>query len=247
MRNFKVEVCVDNIESALIAQEAGADRIELCTGLPEGGTTPGMGTISYLRKNLSIGINVIIRPRGGDFLYSESEFEVMKRDIDACGACGANGVVLGLLRADGSIDIERTSVLIERARPMSVTFHRAFDLCSDPYKGLEDLISAGADRLLTSGQKNKVVDGLELIAQLVIQAADRIIIMPGSGINNSNIADIAAATKAHEFHLTGRKETDSKMLFRINDISMGGDPAISEYSRKITDPDLIKDIIRKLT
>ncbi len=162
---FKLEICVDNIDSAITAQEAGADRVELCNNLPEGGTTPGLGTIRTVRANISIGLHVIIRPRGGDFLYSASDFEIMKRDIEICGENGVDGIVVGILLPDGNIDVERTARLIELSRPMSATFHRAFDLSCDPLKGLEDVISTGAHRLLTSGQRNKAEEGLQLIHQ----------------------------------------------------------------------------------
>jgi copper homeostasis protein len=244
--DFKLEICVDNVESAIDAQNAGADRIELCNNLTEGGTTPGYGTIYSARDNLNIKLHVIIRPRGGDFLYSDIDFDIMKRDMDTCGECGVDGVVLGILEADGSIDVERTAKLIEFARPMSVTFHRAFDLCNDPFKGLEDVIASGADRLLTSGQKNKAVEGVDLIHQLVKKAAKRIIIIPGSGINESNIVHIARSTGAEEFHLTGRKIVESGMTFQKQNISMGNIPDISEFSRKVSDPELIKRIINNL-
>jgi copper homeostasis protein len=240
---YKLEICVDSIDSAINAQNAGADRIELCNNLTEGGTTPGFGTISLASKNLTIGLHVIIRPRGGDFIYSDLEYNIMRRDIDTCGACGVDGIVLGILKSDGSIDIERTAGLIELARPMSVTFHRAFDMCADPLKGLEDIIASGADRLLTSGQKNKACEGIEMICQLMKQAGKRIIIMPGSGINESNISDIAKITGAKEFHLTGRKEIESEMIFRNQNISMGGTSDMPEFSRKVADPDLIRRII----
>ncbi len=240
---FKLEICVDSVESANEAQIAGADHVELCSNLIEGGTTPGFGTIVSARKILKIGLNVIIRPRGGDFLYSGAEYEIMRRDIDVCGACGVDGIVLGILRPDGNIDIERTAKLIERAHPMSVTFHRAFDMCSDPDSGLEDVIASGASRLLTSGQKNKAEQGSQLISQLVTQAGDRIIIMPGGGINDSNIAGIANVTGAKEFHLTGRKVIESKMIFRRQGISMGGAPGNSEFSGMVADQEKIRRII----
>jgi copper homeostasis protein len=167
----------------------------------------------------------------------------MRRDIDVCGACGVDGIVLGILRPDGNIDIERTAKLIERAHPMSVTFHRAFDMCSDPDSGLEDVIASGASRLLTSGQKNKAEQGSQLISQLVTQAGDRIIIMPGGGINDSNIAGIANVTGAKEFHLTGRKVIESKMIFRRQGISMGGAPGNSEFSGMVADQEKIRRII----
>jgi copper homeostasis protein len=240
--NFKLEVCVDTIESALDAQNAGADRVELCGNLMEGGTTPGYGTIVSVRNNLTIDLNVIIRPRGGDFLYSDHEYDIMRRDIDACGECGIDGVVFGILRSDGNIDIERTARLIEYASPMSMTFHRAFDMCYDPLQGLEDIIIAGANRILTSGQKDKVSDGCELISILVNQADNRLIIMPGGGINDTNIGVIARTTGAIEFHLTARKVIYSEMAYRKEGISMGSIPAVSEFARKVADPVMIKNI-----
>ena len=244
--NFRLEICVDNVESAIIAQDAGADRVELCNNLPEGGTTPGYGTISYARKNIDILLHILIRPRGGDFLYTGLEYDIMRRDIEICGECGADGVVLGILKSDGEIDVERTANLAELARPMSVTFHRAFDMCADPEKGLEDVITTGANRLLTSGQKNRAEEGTELINQLILQADARIIIMPGSGINESNIASIASNTGAEEFHLTGRKVMESEMIFRRQNIAMGGLPGISEFSRRVADPYMISNIINIL-
>jgi len=239
---FKLEICVDNIESALTAQSSGAHRIELCDNLLEGGTTPGYGIIVSARDNLTIDVNVIIRPRGGDFLYSDSEFDVMRRDIDICGELGIDGIVTGILRKDGSIDVDRTARLIEYARPMSTTFHRAFDMCSDPVRGLEDIISTGATRLLTSGQQNNAIEGAGLISQLIIQARNRIIIMPGAGLNETNILKIAKITGALEFHLTGRKEIDSEMVFRKQGVSMGSQN-ISEFIRKVADAEKIKQIV----
>jgi copper homeostasis protein len=243
---FKVEICVDNIVSAIIAQESGADRIELCGSLPEGGTTPGLGTIRSVREKVSIGLHVIIRPRGGDFLYSNAEYEIMKRDIEICGENGVDGVVLGILLPDGNIDIDRTARLIELSRPMSATFHRAYDLTDDPLKNLEGVISTNANRLLTSGQRNKAEDGLELISKLIEIADERIIIMPGSGIGESNIRLIANNTKAREFHLTGRKNIDSGMIFRREDVSLGGSYDQSEFTRKIADGEVIRSIISTL-
>jgi len=243
---FKLEICVDSVESAINAQSAGADRVELCDNLSEGGTTPSFGTIASARDNLTIGLHVIIRPRGGDFLYTDREYDIMKRDIEKCQECGVNGVVIGILKIDGDIDTERSAKLIELARPMSVTFHRAFDMCSDPVNGLEDVISTGASRLLTSGQKNIVPEGAGLIGKLVKQAGNRIIIMPGSGLDESNIALMAKVTGASEFHLTGRKVVDSRMKFRREGIPMGGVPDIPEFSRKVADTERIKKIINIL-
>ncbi len=244
---YKLEICVDNVESAIDAQIAGADRVELCQNLIEGGTTPGLGTIISARNNLNISLNVIIRPRGGDFLYTDLEYDIMRRDIDICGENGVDGIVLGILRSDGKIDIERTAKLIELAHPMSVTYHRAFDMCLDAAQGLEDIIASGASRLLTSGQSDNAMEGAQLIKQLLGQAHNRIIIMPGSGINVSNIAELAKVTGTNEFHLTGRKTIESDMNFRRQGISMGGATGFPEFSRKVVDPDMIRNIINILS
>jgi copper homeostasis protein len=243
---FRLEVCVDSLESAIEAQIAGADRIELCGNLFEGGTTPGYGTIVSSVNNLSIDLYVMIRPRGSDFLYSDPEFDIMRRDIDACGEAGATGVVFGILKQDGNIDIERTSKLIEYSRPMKVTFHRAFDMCRDPSNGLEDVIQAGAVRILTSGQKRNASEGSANIGALVKQADNRIIIMPGGGIDESNIKSIAQITGATEFHLTGRKVVNSEMSYRRSGISLGGALPEGEFSRKVTDREKIANIINIL-
>ncbi len=240
---FRLEICVDSVISAINAQDAGADRVELCDNLPEGGTTPSYGTILSARQNLSIGLNVIIRPRGGDFLYSDMEYDIMRRDIEICGENGVDGIVIGILRRDGSIDVERTQNLVSLARPMSVTFHRAFDMSANPETGLEEIISTGADRLLTSGQKNTASEGIELLDWLVRKAGNRIIIMPGGGLSKTNIESVARQSNAREFHLTGRKTVESEMIFTRDDISMGGYAAMQEYSRKVADPELIKSII----
>ncbi|HUX95618.1 MAG TPA: copper homeostasis protein CutC [Bacteroidales bacterium] len=243
---FKLEICIDSIESALNAQIAGADRVELCDNLLEGGTTPSYGTIISARNNMDIGLHVIIRPRGGDFLYSDDEYDIMRRDIDICGESGVDGVVIGILTHDGLIDVERTAKLVEYATPMSVTFHRAYDMCADPLKGLEDIIDTGADRLLTSGQKNKTVDGVELIRKLINIASGRIIIMPGGGIDDLNIASVAKLSGASEFHLTGRKTIQSGMNFRKQEVIMSGYEGYDEFSRKIADPDKIRRVIEIL-
>ena len=243
---FKLEICVDSAISALNAQSAGADRIELCDNLGEGGTTPGYGMIISARNNLSIGIHVLIRPRGGDFLYSDTEYDIMRIDIELCGENGIDGIVTGILLPDGTIDVERTARLIEFAYPMTATFHRAFDMCADPVRGIEDVIATGASRLLTSGQQNKALDAVELIRQLVIQAGERLIVMPGGGIDETNAAQIITATKAKELHLTGRMEIDSEMIFRRQGISMGSLPGNPEFKRKIADPEKIKKIIESL-
>jgi copper homeostasis protein len=243
---FKLEICVDSILSAVNAQEAGAHRIELCDNLSEGGTTPGPGKILSVRSNLDIDINVLVRPRASDFLYSYSEYDMMRRDIEFCGESGVNGVVIGLLLKDGNIDTERTARLAEIARPMSVTFHRAFDLCKDQMKGLEDVIACRADRLLTSGGKNKAIDGIDILKKLVEKGGKRIIIMPGSGIDAQNIAEIALKSGAGEFHLTGRKTITSEMIYRKEGISMGSLSGSDEFIMKVADKELIMKIINIL-
>lgn len=243
---FKLEVCVDSLESAVDAQIAGADRIELCSNLYEGGTTPSYGTISSVRNNLSIDLYVLIRPRGSDFLYTDPEYDIMRRDIEACGEAGANGIVLGILTQDGDIDVERTSKLIESSKPMKVTFHRAFDMCRDPVKGMEDVILTGAERILTSGQRSNVSEGSELIADLVRRADNRIIIMPGGGIDETNIKNLAQTSGACEFHLTARKIVNSDMFYRRSGIPMGGILQTGEFSRKVADPLKIANIINIL-
>jgi copper homeostasis protein len=240
---FKLEICADSVESALIAQSSGAARVELCDNLMEGGTTPSYGTILTARQSLSIGLNVLIRPRPGDFLYSDAEFDIMKKEISFCREAGADGVVTGLLCSNGSVDIERTAELVQLAKPMEVTFHRAFDLCNDPFSGLEDIISTGAVRLLTSGQQQTAENGMDLISELVRIAGSRLIIMPGSGINEDNIGKIAKGTKAFEFHMSGRRVVQSAMIYKKENISMGGLPGYSEYVRKTADPVKIEKVL----
>ncbi|PLX09201.1 MAG: copper homeostasis protein CutC, partial [Marinilabiliales bacterium] len=180
MKSIGIEVCCNSLESALNAQQGGAHRVELCSNLYEGGTTPSMGEISLAREKLQIKLNVLIRPRGGDFVYSKDEIEIIKRDILFCKKIGVDGIVIGFLLPDGNIDTKLTKEIVELARPMNVTFHRAYDMCKDPEKALQEIIECGADRLLTSGIKNKAIDGIDNIASLVKMAGDRIIIMPGS-------------------------------------------------------------------
>lgn len=241
--NFLIEVCVAHIQSAIAAQEGGAKRVELCDNLYEGGTTPSYATIKLAREKLDIGLNVMIRPRGSDFYYSDLEFEMMKEDIRICKELGADGIVFGILLPDGSIDFERNRQLVELARPMSVTFHRAFDVTPDPFQALESIIELGFSRILTSGQKNTVPEGLELLKQLVEKANSRIIIMPGSGINEHNIKEIRNYTGAVEFHLTGRKSIPSKMEYRKEGIFFGGLPQIPEYEIKFTDSEIISKVV----
>ncbi|MBS1732280.1 MAG: copper homeostasis protein CutC [Bacteroidetes bacterium] len=210
---FLLEVIGFNIESCTLAQEAGANRIELCDGPGEGGTTPSYGFIKAARKKLNIDLYPIIRPRGGDFLYTDDEFEIMKTDILVCKKLGCDGVVTGSLNADGTVDKRRCSQLVEIAFPMGVTFHRAFDRTKDPFTALEDIIECGFERILTSGLEPDAMQGASLIASLIEKADERIVIMPGSGIRSDNIGEIANRTKAHEFHTSARINSKSRMDF----------------------------------
>ena len=210
---FSLEVIGFNFESCVAAQAAGAHRIELCDNPGDGGTTPSYGFIKAAREILSIELYPIVRPRGGDFLYSAAEFEIMKADVQLCKELGCDGVVIGMLQADGSVDKQRCKQLVDIAYPLGVTFHRAFDRVSDPFKALEDIIETGCERILTSGQKPTAGEGAEMIKALIEQADDRIIIMPGSGVRSGNILDVATETGATEFHTSARVLTESKMKF----------------------------------
>ena len=203
-----IEVCVDSLESALAAEAGGASRVELCDNLPEGGTPPGAGAIAAVRKRLRIPLHVIIRPRGGGFCYSDVEFDAMKRDIAMAKQLGADGIVIGVLLPDGNVDVERTRALIALARPMSVTFHRAFDLTGDPFAALESLIDLGVDRILTSGQAPSVIEGLDLITELVRRADGRIGIMACGGVDDRNIARVVAESHVRELHVGQRSVAD---------------------------------------
>jgi len=244
--DYKIEICAAHIQSAIAAQEGGASRIELCDNLYEGGTTPSYAAIKLARAKLNIGLNVMIRPRGSDFCYSGDEFEIMKEDIVACKELGADGVVFGILCPDGNVDIERTQQLVEIAKPLSVTFHRAFDMTLDPFRAMEEIIGLGVDRILTAGQANTVPEGLNLLIQLAEKAGDRIIIMPGSGINEQNIAEIRDKTGLREFHLTARKPVQSLMTYRKEGIYMGGLKEIPEFEISLTDTERVKTIVSKL-
>lgn len=200
-----LEICAGSMNSALAAQEGGADRIELCDNMAVGGTTTSYGMISTCKKLLQIPVFPIIRPRGGDFLYSVEEFEVMKQDVITCSELGCEGVVFGILQNDGSIDMKRCSELITLAKPMQVTFHRAFDHCNDLKKGLEDVISLGCDRVLSSGGEIYAADGIKMLKDLVQKAENRISIMPGSGITHKNLLRLIRETGACEFHSTAKK------------------------------------------
>ena len=240
------EACVGSADAALAAQRGGADRVELCDNLLEGGTTPSAGTIRVARERLSIPVHVIVRPRGGDFCYSEIELEVMRCDIQTCKELGAQGVVLGLLREDGAIDVARTAELVALARPLAVTFHRAFDVCRDPFEGLEDLVRLGIERVLTSGQEPTVLEGVELISELVQRARGRIVVMPGAGFTERNIKRIVAQCGAREVHVAAWGEVESRMRHRNRRVFMGGELRPSEYSIAVTDAARMRAFVEAL-
>ncbi len=208
---YFIEIATSDFATTKSAVQGGADRIELCANLTEGGTTASIGTIKKCRASFNVILYPIIRPRGGDFLYSTEEYEIMLEDIKICRQIGCEGVVFGLLNSDGTIDVTRASKLINAAYPMEVTFHRAFDRCKDPFVALEQLIEIGCERILTSGQKHTAIEGVELIATLQKQADDRIIIMPGSGVRKENIKTLADQTGCTEFHASLRNKTKSQM------------------------------------
>jgi len=216
-----IEVCVDSVTSAAAAERGGAGRVELCSNLLEGGVTPSAGLIELSRARTSIGLQVMIRPRGGDFCYTPEEFETMGRDIMAAKKLGADGIVVGILDADGSVDTERTRELVELARPLSVTFHRAFDMSADLLRALECICATGADRLLTSGGEKTALQAVEQIARLVEAARGRIAIMACGGINHLNAASIIEQTGVREIHVGLRSPVASPMLHRNPKIAIG--------------------------
>ncbi|UXP33347.1 copper homeostasis protein CutC [Reichenbachiella agarivorans] len=240
-----LEVCIDSVASAINAQAGGASRVELCDNLAEGGTTPSAGMIKMVRDRLSIDMQVIIRPRVGDFLYTQEEFDVMKEDIKIAKSLGANGVVIGCLLPDGSIDMIRTQELVTLARPMNVTFHRAFDMVADAAQALEDLIRLGVERVLTSGLENDVVSGSTTLTRLILQAGDRIIVMPGGGVRLENAKTLIATTKAKEIHVSGRHTLVSQMTFQNPKVKMGILPD-KEYQIQVVDQKLIQRFIQLL-
>jgi len=211
--NYKLEIIGFNIKSCFTAQEGGASRIELCAGPGEGGTTPSYAFIRSARENLHIQLYVMIRPRGGDFLYSDEDFEMMKNDIEVCKQLNCDGIVTGILTKDGKVDKKRCSELIALAYPLEATFHRAFDRVKDPFEALEDVIELGFERILTSGLQPKAIDGVQLLSQLIKQSDGRIIIMPGTGITSQNIISIAESTGATELHSSASFSEDTKMHY----------------------------------
>jgi copper homeostasis protein len=227
-----LEICVDSVESAIAAQAGGAQRVELCSALAEGGLTPSLGLIRAVRSRIDIGIHVMIRSRAGDFLYSGEDFAVMREDVVVAAESGADGIALGLLNSDGEIDVERTRELVELARPMEVTFHRAIDLARDIENALEDVIQTGADYVLTSGAEATAMQGRHRIRELVRASDGRIRIIVGGGIRAENVQQIAQATGAVEFHAALRRAVPSPIKHQRRKVHLG-DAGIDDYSYKV--------------
>lgn len=240
-----LEVCANSVTSALAAQDGGAARVELCENLYEGGTTPSHGEIMLARKLLHIKLYVLVRPRGGDFLYTDLEYDVMLADVNYCIHAGCDGIVIGMLNPDGTVDKERCGKLVEKAKQMGlgVTFHRAFDMCADIDQALEDIIEIGCERVLTSGGKTTAMEGARNIARLIKQADNRIAIMPGSGVNEKNAADLVFFTGATEIHSSARKRVESRMNYQNDHIVMGANYG-NEYAYDFTDVGRVRDILQ---
>ncbi|KAI9140277.1 copper homeostasis CutC domain-containing protein [Paraphysoderma sedebokerense] len=247
-----LEICVDSVESALIAEKNGAARVELCGGLLyEGGTTPSYGTIRLCKQKLKIPVMVMIRPRGGDFCYSDFEYEVMKEDIKIAKSVGCDGVVFGILKPDGTVDVDRTKELVQLAKPMLVTFHRAFDMTQDPVQAFHSLVQIdGIDRILSSGQSPTVLEGLPTLTELqsIAESASRpIIILPGGGITLKTLPRIIKEMHPKEVHMYAGHWIESGMKFRNEDVYMGGVLARPpEYSNALTDSKLVRAVLNVL-
>ncbi len=244
-KEYTFEVCANSVESCIAAEKGGANRVELCAAIPEGGTTPSFGEIVMARNNIDIKLNVIIRPRGGDFLYSPIEANTIIADIDALHSLHVDGIVTGALTPEGDIDTALMERIMNHAKGLPVTFHRAFDRCRRPLEAIEQLINLGVTRVLTSGLQPTALEGTAMLKQLVDQAAGRIIIMPGCGINEDNIARIAQETGAHEFHFSAREAVESDMLIRNSEVKMGSTQA-DEYIRMKTTARRVRNTINAL-
>jgi copper homeostasis protein len=240
---FKIEICVEGIDGLVAAQQAGADRVELCASLLEGGLTPSLGVVREAQRVATIPFHVIIRPRGGDFLYSELEFATMLDDVRAMKELGVAGVVIGCLTADGRIDEKRTKALVDAARPLSVTCHRAFDMTVDYREAIEALIRCGVDRVLTSGQRDTAMEGVDILKDTARLAAGRIVIMACGALDASNIALVRRATGVDEMHFAALHTVKSGMVFRNPHVGMGGTAIEREYEITLTDTEAVRRTI----
>ncbi len=238
-----VEACVDSVESAVAAEAGGAARVELCDNLYEGGTTPSAGMLAVVRERIKIPVHVLIRPRGGDFLYNEDDCRVMLGDIALARELGAAGIVLGALFPDGSVDDRCTRMLIEAARPMSVTFHRAIDLVRDPFEALDTLMALGVDRVLTSGGAPTALEGAETLAALAWRAEGRMAIMAGGGITAANVAQVVGDTGVREVHVRPTRRQESPMRHRRVSVTRGKPYVPAEYARLVTTAAAVAEIV----
>jgi copper homeostasis protein len=235
-----LEICIDSVASARAAAAGGAGRVELCTGLPEGGLTPSAGLLRAVRAVFPGKLMVLIRPRGGDFLYSDEETDLMQQDIETARSLGADGIVIGCLNPDGTVDKTRCRSLLEAATPLDVTFHRAFDMTRDLAEALDDILSMRIRRILTSGGCPTAHEGAGVIRRLVAQAGDHLTLMPGGGITPENIGEILRATGAYEIHLGARRTVESAMTFRNPSCFMGPFSRDAEYARRETHADDVR-------
>ena len=245
MEKYILECCVDSVESAINAESGGASRIELCSNLIIGGATPDFALVREIRKHTAIRIHALIRPRFGDFCYSEYEMEIMKEQIRSLKEAGVEGVVIGVLDVDGNLNKGAMKELMDAADGLSITLHRAFDMCRDPYAALEDAIALGVNTILTSGQKQSAWEGRELLADLIEKADGRIDIMAGAGISASTIEKLAPITKGISYHMSGKVTLDSKMKYRKADVSMGL-PSLSEYEIWQTSEEAVRAAVEVL-
>ncbi len=245
MENYILECCVDSVESALNAEKGGASRLELCAGLPVGGTTPSLSLFHRIRKESDIRIHVLIRPRFGDFCYSEYEMDVMKEEIRIFREAKAQAVVIGVLDADGNLDIPSMEKLIQEAGEMDVTLHRAFDVCQDPYKTMEEAVKLGINTILTSGQRQSAWEGRDVIRRLICQSEGRIDIMAGGGVNAEVIERLYPVTGGSSYHMSGKIVSDSAMRYRKEGVSMGL-PFMSEYEIWRTSEEKVREALQAL-
>ena len=243
MRKMKCELCAYSVEACRVARRLGVDRVELCASPAEGGVTPSVATIERVAAIEGLDLSVMIRPRGGDFLYDDDEFQTMLLDIERARQAGATGVVFGILTADGRVDVERTRRLVEAAYGMETTFHRAVDMAEDYEQAVRDIIEAGCTRILTSGGYDKAMEGIENIARAVAVAADRIEIMAGSGVVAANALPLAS-TGVDALHFSAKKMVAGGMEYRNPRISMGGSSAVDEFALRVVDEEEVQNILK---
>lgn len=246
MSAYKLEICVDSVDSCINAEKGGADRVELCGNMFEGGTTPSFGVLSIAREKVNIPIYAMVRPRGGDFCYSDIEFEIMKREVIMMRDLDIDGIVFGILKPDGKVDKKRSEEILKIWGSNKATFHRAFDVTDNLFEALEDVISLGFERVLTSGKEANVMSGIINLKSIIEKAKERIIVMPGSGINERNIKYIIETLNAKEYHMQANKTVESQMEYRNEAVFMGAVLRPPEFNIKFTDENKVKTIKSKM-